>query len=264
MKTIPVWLLFLSFAIVPGVHGESPSATDIIQKSHLAFYYAGNDGKAKVLMKLINKSGGERKRELTMLRKNESQGGNQKYYSYFHNPPDVRATVFMVYKYPHKNDDRWLFVPALNLIQRIAAKDSRSSFVGSDFTYEDVSGRDLSSDTHKFLREELHQGRDCYVIESTPRGRADYVKKISWIDRSNYLPIKEDYYDTQGDLYRTFTADSIQSIQGIPTVMKRTMKNLKSGHRTEVRFQTVEYNIGIDDDLFSERSLRRPPQKWIQ
>src|SRR3989338_9979744 len=117
------------------------SADDIIAKSRLVFYYAGDDMRTKVLMELINKVGQKRVRELTMLRKDYEDGGNQKYYMYFHRPADVKDTTFMVYKYPERDDDRWLFIPSLDLVKRIASNDKYSSFVGSDFTYEDISGR---------------------------------------------------------------------------------------------------------------------------
>ncbi len=254
----------------PGNTQLSPEK--IIEKSQLAFYYAGKDMKAKVTMELIDKDGGRRTRVMTLLRRDESEGGNQKYFIYFHEPGDVRRMVFMVWKYPEKEDDRWLFVPAVDLVKRIAADDKRSSFVGSDFTYEDVSGRDVDADRHSFLKEEKLNGKDCYVIESTPESGADYIKRISWIDKETYLPIQETYYDAQEQLFRIFTADRIERTttenngesQTWPTVMKRTMKNVKTGHRTEVTLNAIRYNVGLKDNDFSERRMRRPPIAWIR
>ena len=220
--------------------------------------------RAKVLMELINKDGRKRVRELTMLRKDYEEGGNQMYFMYFHKPADVKDTTFMVYKYPDRDDDRWLFIPAINLVKRIAANDKYSSFVGSDFTYEDVSGRKPEEDIHILLRRDELNGRGCFVIESRPRGPSVYTKKISWIDETNFLPLKEEFYDKQNELYRQFEAQELKDINGILTITKRTMKNVKTGHRTEVTFQGVEYNLGIEDNIFSERYLRRPPLKWIR
>ena len=171
---------------------------------------------------------------------------------------------FMVYKYPNKDDDRWLFIPSINLVNRIAARDSRSSFVGSDFTYEDVSGRDIEADTYKYIKEETLQGKPCHVIESTPKSPTEYIRKISWIDKTTYLPLKEEYYDVQGALYKVFTAEKVEMVGGLPAVTKRTMSNVKSGHKTEVVFEGIAYNVGLSDDLFSERYLRKPPEKWIK
>ncbi len=242
------------------------TAEEIVKKSQEAFFYPAKDFKARVMMKLIAKGGQERVRELTMLRKNYgASGGEQKYFMYFFQPADVKDMTFMVYKYPAKDDDRWLFVPAINMVRRIAAQDKRSSFVGSDFTYEDVSGRDIEDDTHVIVKEEKAGGKDCHVIKSTPKAQdVDYSYKLSWIDKAAFLPLKEEYYDKKGELYKVFSADDIKEIKGVPTIMKRTMKNLQSGHMTESVFTKADYNIGIEESLFSERFLKQPPKKWIE
>jgi outer membrane lipoprotein-sorting protein len=202
-----------------------------------------------------------------MLRKNVSDGRQQKYFLYFHEPGDVRRTAFLVWKFPDKDDDRWIFIPAVNMIRRIAARDSRSSFVGSDFSYEDVSGRDVAADTHTVLRDETLGSAACYVVQSTPKSTADFSKKLAWIDKNSFLPLKEEYYDAQNQLARVFTADRIEPVKGksaYPTITKRTMKNVQTGHRTEVVFESVAYDVAIEADAFTERALQQPPQKWIR
>lgn len=246
------------------------NAEAIIEKSLQAFYAAGADMKAEVTMELIGSSGQRRARVLTMLRLNGASGTEQKYFLYFREPADVRRMAFLVWKYPEKEDDRWIFIPALDLVRRVAASDKRSSFVGSDFTYEDISGRDLSADTHQFLREEKLNLSDCYVVESVPKETLDYKRRVAWIDKATYLPLKEEYYDLQNELFRVFTADKVEDISSgkesapIPTVTKRVMRNVKSGHRTEVTYQSVSYNVGLTDEMFTERYLRRPPAQWVQ
>ncbi len=256
--------LWLSVANSKTLPAEETSPVEVVKKSLNAFYYQGNDMKVRVNMKLINRQGKERIREFVMLRRNEQLGGNQKYFIYFFRPADVERTTFMIWKYPEKDDDRWLFIPAINLVRRIAANDKRSSFVGSDFTYEDVSGRDVESDVHTLVREEEVNGRDCFVLESVPREEAEYAKKVSWIDKQNSLPLKEEYYDLQQDLYKVYASDEVKEIDGFPTVVRRTMRNVKTGHRTEVVFDTVQYGVGLKESLFSERYLRNPPRRWIK
>ncbi|MCL5773241.1 MAG: outer membrane lipoprotein-sorting protein [Firmicutes bacterium] len=259
-----IFLILISFlAVNPLLAATKSEGQGIIKKSQQAFYYAGKDFKARVFMKLINPQGQQRIRDLVMLRKNEPNE-EQRYFIYFYEPADVRNTTFMVFKYPNKDSSRWLFIPSINMVKRIAANDKRSSFIGSDFTYEDISGRDIIFDTHTLLREEAQGGKACYVVESIPKEESEYTKKISWIDKTNFLPLKEEYYDSRGELYKVFTADEIKTVQGFPTVTRRTMKNLKSGHRTEVTFKEVNYNLGIEEDLFSERNLKNPPQRWIK
>lgn len=255
-----------STRLTPEVH-QAADATEIIARSREAFYAAAVDMRARVQMVLVNKEGRTRERELTMLRKN-FEHGEQRYYTYFHRPSDVRGTTFMVWKYPERDDDRWIYVPAINLVRRIAADDARSSFVGTDFSYEDISGRDVSADEHRLLREDTLEGHPTYVVESRPVRAADYERKVSWIDQATDLPLREDYYDVQGTLYRVYRSDEIREVEAgetaVPTVVRRTMQNVKTGHRTEVTFLEVEYDIGIQDDLFTESSLRRPPRRWIR
>jgi len=253
-------LLLLPFSAL-ALTGE-----EAIKKSQAAFLYPGKDFKARVVMKLINKDGQERVREMTMLRKNIGEpGGEQKYFMYFFQPADVKDMTFMTYKYPAKDDDRWMFIPAINMVKRIAAQDKRSSFVGSDFTYEDVSGRDIEDDTHAVEREEKVGNRDCYVVKSTSKGAdSDFGYKFTWVDKTSFLPLKEEQFDKKGARYKLFTADEVADVKGLPTVVKRTMKNLQTGHRTEVAYTKAEYDLGIEDSLFSERFLRQPPRKWVE
>jgi hypothetical protein len=242
------------------------TADELMKKSQAAFLYPGADLKARVLMKLISKGGQERVREMMMLRKNFGEpGGEQKYLMYFFQPADVRNMTFMVYKYPGKDADRWLFVPAINMVRRIAAQDKRSSFVGSDFTYEDISGRNLEDDTHAVVKDEKIGTRDCTIVKSTPKAaEMEYSYKLSWIDKTTFLPIKEEYYDKKSELYKVFSADEIKDVKGHPTIIKRSMKNLLSGHATEVSYLKTDYNVGIEDSLFTERYLKQPPKKWIE
>jgi outer membrane lipoprotein-sorting protein len=273
MKT--VWTVIMMIAVMslwisPVKAGETPSAEQVITKSQEAFYYQASDMKAKVEMALIDKKGKTRNRVLTMLRIDLPSEGDQKYFTYFHEPGDVRGMTFMVWKYTEKEDDRWLFVPAVDLIRRIAADDKRSSFVGSDFTYEDISGRDAASDTHTHLKEETLDDCVCYVIESTPKEVIDFTKRISWIDKKTFLPVKEEYYDRQNTLYRVFTAEKIEDVASekdgttYPSVTQRTMSNLKTGHKTEVSFTEISYDHGLKDGDFSERYMRKPPRNWIR
>jgi outer membrane lipoprotein-sorting protein len=260
------YLVLLLVLFMPLKMYAADNGIEIMKKSQAAFLYAGKDFKARVMMKLVSSGGQERIREMTMIRKNYGGvGAEQKYFMYFYQPADVKDMTFMVQKYPGRDADRWLFVPAISMVRRIAARDKSSSFVGSDFSYEDVSGRYLEDDTHAVLKEEKVGAKDCIVVKSTPKAEdVDYIYKLSWIDKANFLPLKEEYYDKKGDLYKVFTADEIKDVKGFPTVTKRTMKNVQSGHTTEVTFTKVDYNIGVEDSLFSERYLKQPPKRWIE
>lgn len=257
--------LICAFLAMQAVSYASP-AEDAVKKSQQMFLYAGPDMKARVLMRLVSKDGNVRIRELTMLRKNSGAAGEQRYYMFFHKPADVRGMTFMVWKYAGKDDDRWLFIPAVNMVRRIAASDRRSSFVGSDFSYEDVSGRDIGDDSHELVREERLSDRDCLLVKSAPidSSGSGFSHRLSWIDKERWLPLKEEYYGDDNGLKRVFTADEVKEVSGHWTVMKRTMRNLETGHSTEVVFEKIEYSLGLVDGLFTERALKNPPKKLVE
>ncbi|MHB1012475.1 MAG: outer membrane lipoprotein-sorting protein [Desulfobacteria bacterium] len=259
-----VTLFFLTGGLFPRAFAGTPGgAEEIMRRSALVQFYSGNDMRAKVTMRLLSKEGGERVRVLIMARRNVKAGGDQKYFLLFLQPADVRDMTFLVWKYPQRDSDRWLYIPAIKLVKRIAANDKRSSFVGSDFSYEDVSGRAAEEDSHTLLREEKYEGKDVLAIKSVPKDgkSADFGYKISWIDKGNFVLWKEEYYDKRGALFKVFTADEVKPIQGFPTTVKRTMKNVQTGHWTEAAYGEVKYNMGLADNLFTERSLRNPPRE---
>lgn len=240
-------------------------AVELMKKSHLAYFYAADDGVSEVRMVMVDKRGKERIREFTMLRLDLEEGGNQKYYTYFKKPSDISRMTFMVHKTAEGNDARWIYIPAVDLIKPISADDKNSSFVGSDFTYEDVSGRHWTEDNHSLLEETELDGRAVYKIESIPReAYKGFAKKISYIDKENFMPLKEEYFDKKGKQTRQFTAEKIEEIDGITTITVRRMDNLKKKSYTTVSFASIEYNVGLKEDIFTERFLKNPPRKYIK
>lgn len=241
-----------------------PNVDEIVNKANLVAYYQANDGKAKVSMTITDKKGQTREREFIILRKDLADGGDQHYYVYFLKPADVRKMVYLVHKHTaqDKDDDRWLYLPALDLVKRIAAGDKRTSFVGSDFLYEDVSGRSLEEDSHELIE----TTENFFIVKNVPKDpdNVEFTYYNVFIDRNNFIPMKMQYYDNQGSLYRTIEAVEIQEIQKFPTVVKALVTDLKTGSKTEMQFSDVKYDIGLDDEIFTERYLRRPPREAIR
>lgn len=252
-------LAVAALVAMASAHAQTPSGEEVIQKEMASFYLAGKDFQAKVAMRLTNQQGSVRERAMNMWRVNSGSAGDQRYLITFDTPADVRGMGFLVWKYAKREDDRWLFFPALKAVKRVAADDKRSSFVGSDFTYEDISGRDLDEEQHTLVKQENVGDRPAFVVESKPKTAATYAKRLSWVDRERWLPLKEEYYDTEGKLQRTFKAEKVEDIGGHWTVTSRSMVNAQTGHRTEVIFKSVRYDAGLTEDQFTERSLRNPP-----
>lgn len=236
------------------------SADDIVTRANQAAYYAGKDGRADVTMKIVDKSGSERTREFTLLRMN-TEDGNQKFYVFFKKPADLYKQVFLVWKEvgEGQEDKRWMWLPALNLKREIAPGDKRTSFVGSDFVYEDVSGRNLNEDIHELIGTNDTQ----YVIKNTPK-KPDSVEFSYYtvrIDKETFLPRKAEYFDRNGKLYRIVEGTKVETIQGFPTVTESVVKDLNTGGSTVNSFSGIQYDIGLEENIFTERFLRRPPRE---
>ena len=269
---VPIIILVFSTALFAAhdcnVAEKITDIETIVNKANLVAYYQGNDGKAKVRMTITDKKGQARNREFIILRKDLKDGGDQKYYVYFLKPADVRKMVFMVHKNTdiEKDDDRWLYLPGLDLVKRIAASDKRTSFVGSDFLYEDVSGRNLAEDTHELIE----TNDKYYLVKNTPK-KPDTVEfsyfNVS-IDCNTFVPMKMEFYDKKNKLYRIIESQKVETVEveegqeilKFPTVVKSVVSDLNSGSKTVMEFTDVKYNINLDD-IFTERYLRRPPKE---
>lgn len=260
MKTIVTMTVLMIAGLA---QGAELTADEIVEKANQASYYAGQDGRADVTMTIHDAGGGKRVREFRILRKNTGDG-NQKFYVYFQAPADVRKMAYLVWKKTGEgqDDDRWMWMPALNLVRRIAPGDKRTSFVGSDFVYEDVSGRNTRADTHELIETTETQ----YVLRNVPTdtGSVEFSEYTVWIDKDTFLPRKAEYKDKQGKRYRTFEATRVETVDGHPTVMESVVSDLASGSRTVNAFSKVEYDLGLKEQIFSERFLRRPPREVMR
>ena len=263
---IRLTLIAALFALLLGTGAAlAQDAAQIMTEAHKAYYYAGDGGQARVTMVLTDKQGRSREREFWMLRRDIADLGDQNYYTYFITPADVRKTGFLVHKHADGNDDRWLYVPALDLVKRIAADDRSGSFVGSDFSYEDVSGRLPVLDHHELLGEETVMDRTAWKIRSTPRDAktASWDSKLTWVCRESMLPLKEEYVK-KDKLVKVFEVGAIEVIDGIPTATLRTRKDLKRGKQSSIRFDEISYQIGLAAEDFSERLLKNPPREYTR
>jgi len=254
--TLPV----LADGEAPGADKKELTVDEIVRKANLAAYYQGADGRSNVKMTIKDAGGSTREREFTVLRKNVTEGGDQKFFVHFHQPSDVRRMTYLVWKHVgDQDDDRWLYMPALDLVKRIAAGDKRTSFAGSHFLYEDVSGRDINDDTHT-LAETTDKH---YVLKNVPKDpqSVEFASYTVWIDRTTFLPMKAEYVNDQGKVYRVVEALEVKTIDGFPTVVRSVARDVLGGGETVSEFSDIRYNIDLKDDVFEERSLRRPPKE---
>ena len=275
------FILAVSFLACPAVQAveaevEKPLSVDeIVENSNRVAYYQGEDGRADVSMTITDSQGRERNREFVILRRDEPppEGseeaedadrycGDQMFYVYFQRPADVNKMVFMVKKHVDKDDERWLYLPALDLVKPVAAGDRRTSFAGSDFFYEDVSGRNTDEDTHELIE----TTKDFYVLKNTPKEpkTVEFAHYKMWTDRKTFVTVKVEYYDREGKKYRVYEALKAEKVQGYWTITKARMSDLRTKGETVVQYSDVRYNIDFPKDIFSERYLRRPPRKYLR
>ncbi|HEO71230.1 MAG TPA: outer membrane lipoprotein-sorting protein [Candidatus Hydrogenedentes bacterium] len=240
---------------------DVPSVAEIVKKADHMAYYQGKEGKARVKMSIIDGQGRTREKKFTILRKNvDDKDEAQKFYVYFHEPADERGTVFMVWKHVGRDDDRWLYLPGLDVSKRIAASDERTSFVGSHFFYEDVSGRGIDEDTHELVSSE----DPYYVVKSVPKdpGAVEFDTYTTWIHKATFLPVKI-AFEKGGNVYRTAEVKNVKPIQGYKTVVESQIADTNIGGKTVISYETVEYDLGIPEDVFTERFLRNAPRQYI-
>ena len=243
----------------------------IINRANYRAYYQGKDGRAQVTMTLRDAQGRERERKLTILRRDltdsdaqddQAYRSGQLFYIYFSRPADVAKMVFMVQKNLDREDDRWLYLPALDLVKRIAATDKRTSFAGSDFVYEDVSGRALEEDRHELI----NTTDSYYQLRSTPKTpeAVDFAYFETFVHKQTFLPVQAIYYDAKGQPLRTIRTLEVKNIQGFPTVVRAEALNQQTGSSTVMSYDSVSYNLGLPADIFTERYLRRAPREYLR
>lgn len=253
-----LWHMLVGIYLFPcSAYAADLTAHEIAQRANNAAYYAAKDGRAKATMTITDSQGRTRVREMTILRKDITDGGDQKFYVYFHKPGDVRGMAYIVWKQTGRDDDRWLYMPALDLVKRIAASDKRASFAGSHFTYEDISGRGIDQDSHELLSSD----GTTYVLKNTPKDAnlVEFAYFIVTIDTVSFLPVKAEYYDKNDKLYRIITAVDVKEIEGYPTVVMMKSEDLNAKANTVTEFSYMDYDIGLTEDVFTERYLRTPP-----
>lgn len=178
----------------------------------------------------------------------------------------MRGTGFLQIEHSDADDDQWIFLPALQKSRRLVANNKKDSFFGSDFSYGDISLPKVTAYTHKLTGSEMVDKADCYVIESVPataqlKDDTGYSKKISWIRKDNFIEAKVDYYDLNGELFKTQLISGYHQASANPDrwlVAHREMNNVQTSHKTLFDFTHVDIKSPVDEDLFTTRSLERP------
>ena len=225
----------------------------------------GDNSTSKMKMILIDKNGKKRIRDLKTFTK--EKGEDKLKLMFFLTPADVKNTGFLTYDYEdsNKDDDQWLYLPELQKVKRIASSDKSSSFMGSDFTYSDMTSRNVDDYTYKVMKEPTVQGHKTWQMLVTPKSNktieeTGYTKSIVFIRQDNFVIIQALNYIKAGKKLKYMMVKELKKIDGIWTALEMQMvtkKGKKMLHKTVFRFSDVKYNQNLDESFFTTRTLER-------
>ena len=247
--------LLLLFFLIPGVHAGQLSGKEIMTR--VDERADGDDRKSVLTMTLVNKNGRQRIRKVESFSKDF--GKDKKTVMVFRKPADVSGTAFLNWEYdvPGREDDKWLYMPAMKKVRRISGASKNEYFMGSDFTYDDMGDRNVEEDIHTLLGEETVDGHACWKIESVPIDPKDmYTRKVLWVCKAADMVIKAEYYDKDG-LLKIYNALEFKQQDGFWTLFRSQMDNVSRNHKTLMSVSSVRYNSGIKDGLFRVASIQR-------
>jgi outer membrane lipoprotein-sorting protein len=187
----------------------------------------------------------------------DDQNGNSRTMIEFGSPASVKGTRFLTMDRGNGTSDQWIYLPALRKTRRIQSGEGGGSFMGTDFSYDDISltSRDSADDTHTLLRQESLNGNACYVIQSVPKGDFQYSKTITWVDTAKSFIYKIELYDKKGALVKVLEMSNFQNRQGRDTPLDMKISTVAAGTSTTIRMTKVEYDMNIPESLFSTRYL---------
>lgn len=208
-------------------------------------------------MVLTNSKGKTR----TNVMMSRSIDGNKKQIIWFLEPKDDRGVAFLKIEHNNKDDEMRMWLPAFKKVRRISSKRKGDAFMGSDLSYEDLTSRDLNEYTYKRLDDELVNSSQCFVLESKPNtsAKSSYSKHISWINKENLNIVQEYSFDKRGALKKEkyFQHNKLKDYYVMNQIR---VKDVQKQHTTEVTFESLEVDTGINPALFQEKNLKRIPK----
>jgi hypothetical protein len=227
----------------------------------------GDNRTDKIEMILIDKGGNQRLRELQAYGKDK--GKDTLSIMFFLSPADVKDTGFLTWDYDEagKDDDQWLYLPALRKTKRIASTDKSGSFMGSDFNYSDMTKPDLEQYDFTLKREVEVDGAKTWEIESVPRkeetaDETGYSKGVAWVRQDNYVVIRGVRWVYKSTRMKFMQVTKLEKIDGIWTPLEMKMDTREGNavvHSTVLRFGDVKYNQKLTQDFFTVRQLEKGP-----
>ncbi|MDG1688663.1 MAG: outer membrane lipoprotein-sorting protein [Gammaproteobacteria bacterium] len=216
------------------------------------------DSYAEMKMVLRNRHGKESVRQIRVTNL-EVDGDGDKGLTVFDEPRDIKGTSFLSYSHSLEPDEQWIFLPALKRVKRISSSNKSGPFMGSEFAYEDISSFEIPKYSYLYLRDELFNGMDCYVLELRPQYQhSGYTKSHVWIDKAEFRSQKIDYYDRKDSLLKTqIFSDYQQYLDQYWRAHTMTMQNHQNGKSTTLQWDDFQFKNGLNDGDFKKNDLKR-------
>jgi len=270
LSLLPIPLLLLLY--YDGASASVPSAETAEWVARQADNRdVGRDGRFELRMRLFDRQQRVRERELTILTrrpregaKNATSGAGDRLLIRFTYPNDIKGTAFLVWEHPEGDDERFLYLPGLGRTRRIAGAESQDSFVGSDFTYEDISGRELDDYTYSMVEQDATwtapdgQRVPAYRIESRAKdAQARFPRVVSTVRKDNFVIVHADIHNRRDERQKIYDVRRLEQVQSIWTLSEIVMTNTVEQTHTELVVKSVRYNTGLEEADFSRRELER-------
>jgi hypothetical protein len=228
----------------------------------------GRDGRVEMTMRLYDRQGRVRERSLVLsslraARRGSGQGEiGDRTLVRFLSPGDIKGTGLLVWEHPSAEDERFLYLPALGRVRRIAGDEKQESFVGSDLSYEDIGSRDITEYTYAFARRDATwqapDGRSysAWQLESRAKDtQTKYPRAVSTVLKDNFVAVAADVFNRRNEREKQYRVRRLEPIDGIWTVMDVVMTNELQETRTELAVKSAKYNVGLTEADFSRRAL---------
>jgi hypothetical protein len=238
------------------IFAQTQSGYDIMKQADDR--YTGDTAQYNLGMTINSGRGAPRVREVSYYFKD--YGDNEKVLMVFKNPRDVAGTGYLSFSYDDesKDDDIWLYLPALKRVRRITGSGKNDDFMGTDFTYEDMGSRSLARDAFTLQGEASIDGAPCWLVEARAKdGKDPYGRRLIHVRKDSYVVGAIDYYDRQNRLLKELRVTGIRQIDGIWTAGKMEMTNVQNNHSTLIEMSDIRYNLPLDDSLFAVTNLER-------
>ena len=216
------------------------------------------DMTANMTMELRNKQGDSSIRYIR-IKTLEVEGDGDKSLSIFDKPADVSGTAFLTFSHAIKPDEQWLYLPALKRVKRINSNNKSGPFMGSEFAYEDLASQEIEKYTYNYLRDEILNGIDTFVVERFPAyEHSGYTRQIAWINKAEYRPEKIEFYDRKNSLLKTLNYSHYQQyLNQFWRAGVMLMENHQTGKSTLLTWTNYAFKTGLDDGDFNQNSLKR-------